>query len=614
MNISTNIKTLYVISDTDETKEQLISKTPDNVKVQCEIHQFTFDMIQDNSCKDISDYWQLMNNNGKTTEKDINELVKTIKDTAVKIDFGIDYCFWNENKNHTIDIIELYKEFARRGFALIKYNTENADSKTDFTLARISNNIIEKYDTNALCSYAIHSIAKSELQEHDKELSKDIQTQFSIKQALFNRQAMNNLDSKIVYPLRDSASVKRLCFKDCVIELKKATGKISKLEYNQLPAPIYDNTILKDKNARPIEIDINQIRESFEYYNTNRHFIDTKEPFEKGTPQTPFANFIKDICTKKDGETDTARLKALISVIGYMCIDRHETVAKIIVTTENNIDGKAQGGSGKSLIAKGVSYVQNTHIIGCKDLNQKHEFKYQSVTKHNRNLVFDDIRPDFDFTNLFNIPTEGMNINKKFMPEFVLAGMNAPKVMITANQALQDFGDDSTARRRFDMEIYKYFNKEYTPEQKYERFFDNWTSGDWSRFYGFILYCVLFYMYNGLCEYESDTKTYRQLLLLIDMDGIDCLRYILTDEAKRNYNESFGDHYEITLNQKEREQIRKSLIEATESNLTALSKPQFENVIRKYCEVYGIELNENKRVLNSRFWELKGTKEAFFIS
>ena len=612
VDIDTNIKKLFVISDTDETADQLIKVISGTVKAECEIHQFKFDMIPENDCKDLSDYWQLMNSTEKATKADIDTLIETIKDTAVKIDFGIDYCFWNDNKNHSIDIIKLYAEFERRGFALVKDNIE--PESTIYDMVKINNNVIEPADTSTLCHYAIHNIAKTEIQQYDTNIANDIQEQFMTKQALFTSQAKNALPRMDIDTLRDDKNTKRLCLKNSVLQLK-TDGSLKNIEYNELPRPVYKSEIIKH------DIDTQQVIDTFKYYKTNNSYIN--DNLSTSEHATPFANFIKDVCTNKAKKLDTPRLKALISVFGYMCIDRHETVAKIIVMTENNTDGLKQGGTGKSLLANAISHVQKSIIVNAKGLNQKSDFKYQQVTKNTRNLVFEDIEPKFDFTSLYNIPTEGITVNKKFIPEFTLAGNNAPKLLLTTNDAIQDFGDESTARRRFDMELYKcYTNKDThkdipkdTPETRYGTFFkDDWKRLDWSKYYGFVLYCVWFYMNNGLCEYESKTKVYRQLQLLTDTDGIDCLEAILRDMATQLWNESFGENYEVQIYQKDKERIRKDLIEATESNLNTLSKEKVLKIIRKFCEFKKIELIEDKRKSNTRFWELKGTKQAFSIT
>ena len=69
------------------------------------------------------------------------------------------------------------------------------------------------------------------------------------------------------------------------------------------------------------------------------------------------------------------------------------------------------------------------------------DFPYQSVKTDCQILVFDDVKKNFQFENLFSVITEGIDITYKGKDTIKLPIEDSPKIVISTNYVLKGNGD-----------------------------------------------------------------------------------------------------------------------------------------------------------------------------
>lgn len=126
------------------------------------------------------------------------------------------------------------------------------------------------------------------------------------------------------------------------------------------------------------------------------------------------------------------------------------------------------------------------------------QFNLQTVQLGCQVLVFDDVKRNFNFENLFSLITEGITLEYKNQPAVKLPVEKSPKIIITTNYTIGGVGGSHEARR-FEVEFCNYFNVNYTPEMEFgHRFFEEWSEIEWQRFDNFMIRCLQVYLQNGL--------------------------------------------------------------------------------------------------------------------
>lgn len=433
--------------------------------------------------------------------------------------------FWSEytdphsgkQKLH-IDLKKLYAVFEAEGFMQIEINPLQR------LLVQIKNNVVTKVDLATL---------EKTLNLYINKLPYKITENFSrndLHNAISNR-VKHYIDmSKINYflPVKqieflvDSKEVAYFFFKNGVVEVSKE--KIIFKNYADVPGYIWNTQI----------IDHEFVSEPSE----------TVENFD-------FCQFTKNLCSNKLAETpfDADRWYSLICCVGYLLYNFKIPSKSIsVIFTEANLTEDPQGRTGKGLLMNAISKLRKMATIDGKIFRFDDRFCYQNVDIDTQIVFFDDILKHFDFRKLFSVITEGMSFEKKNQQKIKLAPEKSPKIAISTNYTVR--GDsESDKGRRFDMELYCYYNATHKPEHDFGRqFFYDYNNKDWNSFYNFMLYCVqCFLKEKKIPPYVSDTQLERRLINETCIDfiefGNDCIKpgefkpFELLDQF-RNYSQS----------------------------------------------------------------------------
>jgi uncharacterized protein YuzE len=279
---------------------------------------------------------------------------------------------------------------------------------------------------------------------------------------------------------------------------------------------------------------------------------------------------------------DVDRYYSFKSAIGYL-IHGYQNQAKpkvVIFNDEMISDGVSNGGSGKTLINKAIGHLKNLSILDGKTFDPNKQFAFQTVSTDTQIVLFDDIKRDFKFENLFSVITGDFVIEKKGKDAIKIPFEESPKIAITTNYTVKGEGS-SHYRRVFELEASSYFNDKNTPEDEFGHLlFNDWDTEEWENFDNFMIRCVKYYLENGLVEYNKVNLEIRKLIDDTNTDFLEFMDSKEWDGEKRYYKTELKDSF-------------------TEEYNDFKFKPWFTSNlfnkwVKRYCEVKGTILEEGK--------------------
>ena len=187
------------------------------------------------------------------------------------------------------------------------------------------------------------------------------------------------------------------------------------------------------------------------------------------------------------------------SAIGYL-LHSYKTQAdnKAIILNDEMISDEPNGRSGKGVFFNGIKQLKKLVSLNGKKLDLNSQFAFQTVKADCQVLVFDDVKRNFPFEDLFSIITEGLEIEYKGQGAIKLPVTKSPKIVITTKYTIKGQGGSFDARKH-ELELSSYFNSNFSPRDQFgHMLFDEWSEDEWRRFDNFMIQCVQYYLKNGL--------------------------------------------------------------------------------------------------------------------
>ncbi|KJD31243.1 hypothetical protein PK35_15520 [Tamlana nanhaiensis] len=210
----------------------------------------------------------------------------------------------------------------------------------------------------------------------------------------------------------------------------------------------------------------------------------------------------RDFCFKLS-KSSADRFLALQTAIGYL-MHRYNnpSLCKAIILNDEKIsfDGQANGGTGKSLIAKALKHMVNVVFTEGKNLKIGSWFRNQRIGVDTDISVYDDVGKDFSIETIFSELTSGIVIERKRKDEIHLSAKEAPKYLISSNYIVKGPGGSSDERRRYEFELSDFFVKNQPYKVYGNQFFDEWDKCEWDNFDNFMIECLQVYLKHGLVE------------------------------------------------------------------------------------------------------------------
>lgn len=282
----------------------------------------------------------------------------------------------------------------------------------------------------------------------------------------FKEDYLSLIDTADVEFKEDTEDTAYLYYSNCALEIKK--GSIKEVDYLELQGFIWNKQIIDRKYVKA-EIE-----------------------------ECVFRKFVWFIAGQKEDSYN-----ALRSTIGRL-LHSHKSSAKnkAIIFNDELISENPNGGSGKGLICTAISFIKKMARIDGKLFDIAKQFPYQTVGADTQVLIFDDVKKNFNFENLFSLVTEGITLEKKNKDAIKIPVKSSPHIVVTTNYTIGGVGG-SFERRKFEVELSSYFGAHWAPNQEFKHeFFDDWDEKEWMRFDNFMINCLQYYLENGLVKQE----------------------------------------------------------------------------------------------------------------
>jgi hypothetical protein len=358
------------------------------------------------------------------------------------------------NESGDIKIIRtLFVDFLEaNGFHKLKMNNRA------YRWIRVENNVVEEIGLHLIKDFVI-AYCKTENQEGLREAV------LKVIGSLMSNSSLEALPTVEYSFKRGTRDLAFYYFENGFVEISKESAVFK--EYSELDLPIWKSKIIQHN----IKMD--------------------------GTGASEFMVFVNRLCNE-----DRERFKSLCSIIGYLIHDyKDPSRAKAVILTDTTIshDGTANGGTGKSLLMKGVAEVVDFVSMDGKNLKTNSNFFFQQVTPETEVLYYDDVKQDFSFESLYSAITKGIDVEKKYQTAYHIPYAEAPKIVISSNYVVRGTGGNTDARRRIDFEVSDYYRLNPDPAAEFGHlFFDDWNDEQWNDFYLFMFSCVQLYLQEGL--------------------------------------------------------------------------------------------------------------------
>lgn len=274
---------------------------------------------------------------------------------------------------------------------------------------------------------------------------------------------------------------------------------------------------------------------------------------------------------------DVKKYNSLKSVIGYL-MHSYKTSAnnKAIIFNDEQISDNPNGGSGKSLFWTALGYTKKVASIDGKTFEFTKSFPYQSVPTDTQLLVFDDVKKNFNFEQLFSLITNGITLEYKGQDAIKLPVSKSPKIVITTNYTINGSGG-SFERRKFEVEMSSFFSADHSPLDEFgHMLFDDWDDVEWARFDHFMINCLKFYLKNGLVAFPHSNLENRKLINETSHEFLEWIvDGVLRFDERINKNEFF-----------------QRFIDENKDYQKWLKQKKFSMWIQKYCEFYNYKYDQ----------------------
>jgi hypothetical protein len=392
--------------------------------------------------------------------------------------------FWSTNQDGRVSL----NNFKFRRFLEIHDFFKNKPNEnSSFNIIKKNGIFLEIQDEVDVKDFVLDYVLNNNLGE-------DVYNLLTSKVTTFKRDFLSQIESKKIDVLRDTKDIAYLFYENGVVEVKK------------------DSQELKDYANYGLSIWKDQI--------INRNYI------ESDHHDSEFRTFIWKI----SGE-NVDRYNTFQSVIGYLVHSyKSNGNNKAIILNDEMISDEPNGRSGKGLFWNALKHMKKVQSIDGKQFSFAGDFPYQSVKTDCQVLVFDDVKRNFLFENLFSVITEGIEITYKGKDTIKLPVEDSPKILITTNYTIKGTGGSHDARK-FEVELSTFFNSGHTPIDFFKHYlFNDWDKLEWARFDCYIIECIKKYLNFGLMNYESISLPFKKFELEITKGLFEIIQTIKSNE------------------------------------------------------------------------------------
>jgi len=393
--------------------------------------------------------------------KDIESALESVKDTLAITDF------WGYTDKGKVQLSPHKYKFFLEQNQFCKFFPEGAMS---YLFVKIDSNLLEDTAPTFIKDFVLDSLSER------TDIGYAPYDFMANQTRLFKEDYLSMLQTAEVNLKKDTDDTCYLYFKNCALQINK--NKVTPIDYIDLDGFVW-----------------------------KKHVIDREYTGEK-VKGGMYEDFIRLVTDKDEQRFDSFR-----SVIGYLLHScKTSGQNKAIIMNDELISDNPNGGSGKGMFCNAINHMKRVATLDGKQFSFDKSFPYQTVGADTQVLVFDDVKKNFAFEQLFSLITEGITLEKKNKDAIHIPVSRSPKVVITTNYTIGGVGG-SFERRKFEIEFSSYFGQNHTPFDEFGKMlFDDWNENEWQRFDAFMIGCVQYYLANGLVEHQSINLDQRKFI------------------------------------------------------------------------------------------------------
>lgn len=401
------------------------------------------------------------------TKKELEEQFDGIDISLLKENIDVDEFWYYTDKGKIMLSTHKFKFWLEQNNFFKYYPSENSNT---FTFIKKEQNMIEETSDKLIKDYVLGNILGRD------NIGYGPYDFMASNTGYFKQEFLSMLSTTEVKIKEDTASDCFLYYKNCVVNIKKDSVKT--IDYIDVDGLVWKKQIINR-----------------EFQTADHH-------------EAEFRKFIWLISGQ-----DVLKYNSFKSVIGYL-LHSFKTSAnnKAIVFNDETISENPNGGSGKGLFWNALKNMRKVSRIDGKQFKPDSDFAYQIATPDTQLLVFDDVKKNFKFEDLFSLITEGIIITYKGQTPITLPVEKSPKILITTNYTLGGVGG-SFERRKFEIEMSSYFSYKHTPLDEFgHMLFSDWSESEWLKFDNFMINCVQYYLKNGLVKHDFNNLEVRKFI------------------------------------------------------------------------------------------------------
>lgn len=229
-----------------------------------------------------------------------------------------------------------------------------------------------------------------------------------------------------------------------------------------------------------------------------------------------FARLLFNMCGQ-----DYDRYMGLTSAIGY-ALHTYKDPSRpyAVILQDQEMGDEPQGGTGKDLVMKAIGNLRNVVYQSGKAFDPMKNFAFQRVDRRTELVVLQDLRKGVTFESLFNIISDGIEVERKHKDQYLLSFDESPKIAITTNYPLKASGTSNARRKgKGEIEIAPHYNPGHTPFDEFGHvLFLDWSPQEWQLFDNFMASCLRGYLAHGLAA-SPDVKRSENALRAYTEEG-----------------------------------------------------------------------------------------------
>ncbi|MCW3076948.1 MAG: hypothetical protein JWO32_1557 [Bacteroidetes bacterium] len=361
---------------------------------------------------------------------------------------------------------------------LLNFGFRRFDIDKTFLFVRVQNQVVSEVTITQIQDFFIEYL-KGLKDDLGKGLTKDIVIDKFYKNPshYFNISRLSLLTKNEAINFNtDSQTESFIYFKNGFVKVTK--GGWDLFNYNQLKGHVWKGQII----------------------NREFSYIDLKSMGSEDLPV--FGKFMLNVSDKNKD-----RFFSLCSIAGYNLHSYYETKLKATILTDSKISDDAEGRTGKTLFAKGLSHLKQYKELPGKDFDPANRYKYSMCDLDTQIVHLNDAKKNFDFEVLYNDITEGITIDKKNQQPFTIK----TKMIVSTNKTIKLDGA-SSKDRSIEFEFAHLYTDKFQPKDEFKHwFFTDWSVEEWNKFDNLMMYCLWVYLDRGLITPKEINLSKRKL-------------------------------------------------------------------------------------------------------